>query len=666
MKQISSKYIRIMGVILISTVILLFVAILVAYSQREALFNIAIERITQKAKREYGLNIKIKKATFSGLHFIDFERISLIPDHRDSLANISRFRVGIRLFPLLLGDVKLSQIVIENGKINLVRKDSISNYDFLFRKKGNNQPSEMNLSKLAGNLLNQVFYKIPDDMDIKNFEIKFKDDTQAVHLYITTANIAHNKLKSTIQVNESHAMWHVTGSVYPEKKQLDLALFADGKKVELPYIQQKFGLKLNFDTVRTQMRNTERDGDDLKISGSWAIKNLLINNPRIANHDIVIENGSIDADMRIGKSAIALDSSSVIHLKNLTANPFIRYTLYPQKIYELKLHTAKIDAQQLFDAFPKGMFESLEGTKVSGQLQYSLNLYLDSKQPDHVQFESNLSKTNFRILKWGKTDLQKINSPFIYTPYEYGKPIRNIIIGPQNVNFTPIDEISPNLKNALLTAEDPSFFSHKGFEEESIRKSIATNFQKKAFKRGGSTISMQLVKNAYLNRQKTLARKMEEMLIVWMIENERLCSKQRMFEVYLNLIEWGTNVYGVGEASHFYFGKRPADLNLGESIFLTSIVPHPKSGLHSFEPDGHLRSGLHSYFKLIGGLMARRGMIQPDTSAYGFYAVRLKESLRKQVSKVDTTSLDNDTEDKDDLFQQFFDQDRQDSIPSKN
>jgi membrane peptidoglycan carboxypeptidase len=113
--------------------------------------------------------------------------------------------------------------------------------------------------------------------------------------------------------------------------------------------------------------------------------------------------------------------------------------------------------------------------------------------------------------------------------------MRNIIIGPENPNFVPIDQISPYLKNALLTAEDPSFYSHNGFVEASIRSSIITNFKAKAFKRGGSTISMQLAKNVYLNRQKTLARKIEEILIVWIMENGKLSSKQRMFENYLNL-----------------------------------------------------------------------------------------------------------------------------------
>ena len=185
----------------------------------------------------------------------------------------------------------------------------------------------------------------------------------------------------------------------------------------------------------------------------------------------------------------------------------------------------------------------------------------------------------FDIVSFGKTDFKKINSPFIYTPFEKGKPVRDIMVGPSNPNYVAIENISPNIKNALLTAEDPSFYGHKGFVEESIRQSIATNFKTKSFKRGGSTISMQLVKNIYLNRNKTLARKFEEILIVWLIENQKLTTKNRMFEVYLNIIEWGKNVYGIGEAARYYFEKSPADLTVGESIYLASIVPKPKSSL---------------------------------------------------------------------------------------
>ena len=132
-------------------------------------------------------------------------------------------------------------------------------------------------------------------------------------------------------------------------------------------------------------------------------------------------------------------------------------------------------------------------------------------------------------------------------------------------------------------------------------------------------ISMQLVKNVFLTRQKTVARKVEEALIVWLLENTRLASKQRMFEVYLNIIEWGPSkyrwpsgkrgVYGVKDAALFYYGKRPDELNLPESLYLASIIPKPKYARYSFDAYGDLRRSTRYFFRLIADIMATRGLI---------------------------------------------------------
>lgn len=668
--QIPKKYYKIALISLTALLAIILVAGGIAYAKREALLTAAIRKAINKAEHDYDLDLKIESAKFVGLSSVRFKNIIIVPKDRDSLARIENFQIGVKLFPLLFGDIKLAEINLDKGVIHLVKKDSLSNYDFLFRKNQADtldEKSEPDLAKLANNLLNKMLYKIPDDMDIRDFRIRFTDDTNKVDLFTSRATIDGGDVSSTIRLNGNEAVWHVEGTVDPDDKELNLMLFADNKKVELPYLEKKFGLKLTFDTVITEMRGTHRSGSELEVNGSWKVKNLLVNHPRIAGNDIIVPDASLDADMVFGKNFVSIDSTSTIHLKNIELHPFIKYTLSPVKIYELKLHTDELDAQELINSFPQGLFESLEGIKVAGKLQYDLNFYLDAQKPDEVIFHSRLRNKGFKVVKWGKTNLQKINGSFVYTPYEYGKPMRDIIIGPENPNYTPLDQISPSLKNALLTAEDPSFYSHNGFVEESIRKSIATNFKEKAFKRGGSTISMQLVKNVYLNRQKTLARKIEEILIVWIMENGKLSSKQRMFETYLNLIEWGRNVYGIGEAARYYFGKHPSDLDIGESIFLASIVPKPKSGLYRFEGDGSLRAGLSGYFRFMGGIMARRGMTPPDSNSYGFYSVRLKESLRSGIPMVDSLLADSllineETEEQESILQQIFGKKRQDTI----
>ena len=670
--QIPKKYYKITRISLLSLFAIIFISAGIVFAKREALLNAAIKKVINKADREFDLELKIESAKFVGLSSVNFKNITAVPRGRDSLAKIQNFEIGIKLFPLIFGDIKIAEINLDNGIINLVKKDSTSNYDFLFRKKQSDTTKakpELDLAKFANNLINKMLYKIPDDMDIRDFRIKFTDDSSLVDIHTTTATIDGGDVSSTIKVNGNESTWHIEGSVAPGDKKLNLMLFADNKKVELPILEKKFGLKLNFDTASTEMRGVNRSGDELEINGSWKVKNLLVNHSRISSNDVIVQDASLDADMVIGKNFISIDSTSTIHMKDIDIHPYLKYTLSPSKIYELKIFTEELDAQQLINSFPQGLFESLEGIQVAGKLQYKLDFYLDSEKPDDVIFNSRLKNAGFKVKKWGKTNLQKINGSFVYTPYESGIPMRDIIIGPENPDYTPIDQISPYLKNALLTAEDPSFYSHNGFVEESIRKSIATNFKEKAFKRGGSTISMQLVKNVYLNRQKTLARKIEEILIVWIMENGHLSSKQRMFETYLNLIEWGRNVYGIGEASRYYFSKYPAELTIGESIFLASIVPKPKSGLYRFEGDGSLRSGLSSYFNFIGGIMAGRGLTPPDSNYYGFYSVRLKESLRSGLpldSLVsDSLLIDSGAEEQDGILQQLFGKKRTDSLQVK-
>lgn len=639
-KYINRKYIRAALIILVSLILLVVIGGAVAYSKRKALLEKAISKAKVKAKRDYNLDVKIGSARFTGLATVAFSDITVVPYQRDSLLRINTFDVSVKVLPLIFGDVKLSDVNLQNGNLNLTSKNGVRNFDFLFKKKRDSTEtkSKVDLGELANRVVNDILYKIPDNLNLRNFAINFTDDSNHVTLTCPTALIDDGKLRSTILVNDRESIWHFDGTMHPSDKNIDVKFYADGKKVEFPLVEQKFHLKFNFDTLNTRLNKVERSGGETRIYLSSSIRNLLVNHKAVASNDIVLPQGSIDANLFVGEDYLSVDSSSVIRIKDIVANPFLKYTVRPHKIYQLKINTDWTDAQNIWNSFPQGMFEALEGMKVAGKLKYSLNFYLDTKDPDNVQFDSRLQKDGFRVVSYGKTNFDKLNHEFVYTPYENGKPMPPRTIGPSNPNYTPLGNISPDLRNAVMTAEDPSFFRHHGFVEEAFRKSLATDFKEKKFKRGGSTISMQLVKNAFLSRQKTLARKIEETLIVWMIENTGIMTKNRMLEVYFNIIEWGRNVYGIGEASRYYFAKSPSELTLGESIYLASIVPKPKAGLYAFLSDGSLNPRLHGYFNLIGRLMAKNGLTEPDTAAYGFYTVRVKPSLRPAPTEVETSN----------------------------
>ena len=667
------KALRIIGWVCLSLLLLVCAGVIFAYYKRETLLQTALDRAIRKAKRDYDLDVRIGQARFTGFSSVAFNNITVVPDNRDSLARIQRAEVSVRFWPLLMGKVALSGLKIDNGLVQIVRRDSLTNVDFLLHHKQRDsvltasQPTETNrrtnLADVTENLIDNLLSKIPDDLNIRNLEFRGMDDNDTISLLTRTATIAHEVVNSTIVVNRGLAVWHLTGTADPADREYDLALFADAKPLELPYIYAKYNLKLQADTLRAALRDVDRSGGEFRLEGAGSVRNLRINHPALARTDVLVPTASMDARLFVGENYVGIDSASTLRLGQVSARPFVRYTLPEtppaernvptrrnvsnrreplaepptRKIYELQLHTDMMDAQALFNSFPQGLFESLEGMGVAGKLKYDLAFRLDTALPDSVKFDAGLTPDGFRILQMGRTNFAAINQPFDYTPYEKDKPVRTIHVGPGNPDYTPLNAIAPDLRNALLTSEDYNFFTHKGFNEKAFRVSIATNFKEKSFKRGASTVSMQLVKNAFLNRNKTLSRKIEEILIVWLIENEHIVPKDRMYEVYLNIIEWGRNVYGIGEASRYYFGKTPANLSLGESIFLAFVVPRPKRTLDWFLPDGSLQvTNVRGYFKLIGRLMAKRGLTAPDSGAYGFYDVRLREGLRRQVAPSDS------------------------------
>ena len=130
-------------------------------------------------------------------------------------------------------------------------------------------------------------------------------------------------------------------------------------------------------------------------------------------------------------------------------------------------------------------------------------------------------------------------------------------------------------------------------------------------------------------------------MIVWLIEQNRLVSKERMFEVYLNIIEWGPNVYGIGEASRFYFSKLPSELNLPESVFLASIIPHPKYFKFMFDSAGTLKENQKGFYELVVSRLVKRGLIAaPDTTTLK-PAVKLNGEALKLIMPLDSLPADS-------------------------
>ena len=171
--------------------------------------------------------------------------------------------------------------------------------------------------------------------------------------------------------------------------------------------------------------------------------------------------------------------------------------------------------------------------------------------------------------------------------------------------WVPLERISPHLQRAVLAGEDTNFATHDGFDYEAIQKAWEEGQRQAAkeakeagetedeqswipdlshFKRGGSTVSQQLVKNLYLSSERSAARKLREAVYTHFME--RTLPKRRILEIYLNVIEWGDGVYGAEAAARTQFNKSAADLSPREAAFLAAMIPNPRT---VFNPRLHLR-----------------------------------------------------------------------------
>jgi monofunctional biosynthetic peptidoglycan transglycosylase len=151
---------------------------------------------------------------------------------------------------------------------------------------------------------------------------------------------------------------------------------------------------------------------------------------------------------------------------------------------------------------------------------------------------------------------------------------RKVRVSRQQV-WVPYGAISEHLKKAVILGEDSSFFSHKGVDVNELSESLKKDWETMSFKRGGSTITMQLAKNLYLTPSKNPLRKLKEIIIAWQLE--QTLSKQRIFEIYLNVVEWGRHIYGAEAASRYYFSKPASTLNELESATLAALLPNPRN-----------------------------------------------------------------------------------------
>jgi len=636
---------KIFGALLVLGIALVFVF-------RESLLQQAIAKISRKMDTDYDCRFTIKKAQFEGFSGVAFEDVCLSPKHADTLFRVQSIKTKINFWRLFTGDVQLGSLEAKNGFMQLVRNENGRNFDAFLKKKDTIDTGEKtNYARTAYRLLNRALNLVPTDMQLENLTLRMDDRGKKATLRLDKLQLAEKQMETSIQVqtNTFTQRWKIKGFADPRNKKTDLRFFnIDTGKIKVPYFDERYNIKASFDSIRLNVANIDMSGGELHVDGFTSIANFTVNHPKIASKDVIIRNARFDYRLLFGEHFVAVDSNSVAQLNSIRFNPYVSYNNETDKIYTLKVGIPKMKAQDFINSLPEGLFTHFEGMEATGNFDYKLHFAYNKNKPNGVIFDSELHKENLKIVKYGEANLSKLNGEFTYHAIIDGKPQRGVYVGNANPDYAPLSQISPYLRKCVLTTEDPSFFSHKGFINEAFKQSIVKNIKTKKFARGGSTISMQLIKNAFLTREKTLSRKLEEILLVYIMENNRIVSKERMLEVYFNIIEWGPNIYGIGEASRFYFQKYPSELTLNECLFLANIVPSPRKFMYQFNSEANLKPYARSRDNNVRNMMLRRGVITPNDTVYQLpvmitgTARSFIRSSEERKAEIDSTAMSID------------------------
>lgn len=170
---------------------------------------------------------------------------------------------------------------------------------------------------------------------------------------------------------------------------------------------------------------------------------------------------------------------------------------------------------------------------------------------------------------------------FRYVSGCFTTSMNHVYLCSKSPHYVRLSQISPNIKNAIIISEDAAFYSHNGFDLDEIKDSFKKNLEKGKFARGGSTISQQLTKNLFLSQDKSILRKVKELILTYRIE--QAYKKDVILEKYLNVIELGPNIYGVKDGAQYYFQKSPSQVSPIEGAFLAFLLPNPKRYSESYK-----------------------------------------------------------------------------------
>jgi hypothetical protein len=369
-------------------------------------------------------------------------------------------------------------------------------------------------------------------------------------------------------------------------------------------------------TLSAELEFAASSSDQVGIEGNLRLRKLALASERIAPEPV--ENINID----VGGKGVWHPDDRLLQIERGQIRMGKTQVLIEGELERTSEHyrvdlTAKLPPTRCNDvvgAIPEDVLGSLARFEWSGNWSALTQISLDSRELEATELSIRVRNLcQFETTpKWVR--VERFQEPFRHSAVEPDETVFEMRTGPGTAYWVAFADISPFVPAAVISHEDGGFYDHGGFAPWAIRDALVRNLEEGRYVVGASTISMQLAKNLYLRREKTIARKVQEVILTWWLENA--LNKDEILELYLNVIEYGPSVYGLMHAAAYYFGRQPIELSPAEAAFLACILPSPKNYHVSYERGALTRSMKNRMRRLLEH-MAKRERIGPEALSYG-------------------------------------------------
>ena len=415
---------------------------------------------------------------------------------------------------------------------------------------------------------------------------------------------------------DSAPLWSLQGKAPRDLSSGSIDLTMESFKLgRIPAVLAQLPVVRSEDaTIGGNLKLAFSDGK-ANVEGDLELAGLNVDHPMLAKDPVLGLGFAFDFTAEIDPAARRVKIEAATLRRGAVEIDFDGEFVHPpeqaQRKYKLHLKVPKVACQEVIKAMPPQLIPTLVGFELKGDFELEMAADIDYADLSKVTLTGRVEKDKCKPVKVpALVSADRLSKPFIHRATMRDGNERTVDLSENSGTFTPLDQISPYMVASVMSTEDGGFWKHKGFITSQFQAALRRNLEAGRIRLGASTITMQMVKNVLLSHERTLSRKLQEMFLTWYVEQS--LTKQRIMEIYLNVIEFGPGIYGVTRAAQHYYGKLPLDLTPPEAAYLALMLPSPVRR-HVNYCEGGLTPVFQAKMKRLLSIMHTKGRLDPET-----------------------------------------------------